>query len=151
MRLDPGECLACDVIDGRVAAPGGVIYEDDAWHLDHSVSPCPLRGWLILKSKRHVEHVADLTQSEAESMGPLVRMASSAVMRALGAERVYALSMGEFVRHVHIYVLPRYPDMPTDGLQVLTTMFSAERPWACSEEEASDAAERVRSAICDRD
>ena len=76
---------------------GGVIYEDDHWHRDHSVSPCALRGWLILKPKRHVEHLGELTQAEADSMGPLVRATSLSLMRALGAERVYALSMGELV------------------------------------------------------
>ena len=139
--------MACDVLAGRLAAPGGVIFEDELWMLDHSVSPCVLRGWLILKPKRHVEHLAELTDDEAASLGPLVQEASRALMHALGAERVYALSMGELVQHVHIYLLPRYEHMPKSGLDVLSMMFSDERPWGCTEDEAAEAAALVRSEL----
>ncbi len=139
--------MACDVLEGRLEAPGGTIIREGGWVLDHSVSPCVLRGWLILKTERHVEHIADLTADESASLGPLIQRASRALMAALGAERVYVMSMGEVVRHVHVYLIPRYADMPPHGLQVLSEMFSAERPWACSDEEASEAAQAVQREL----
>ena len=139
--------MACDVLAGHLQAPGGSILDEGGWVLDHSVSPCVLRGWLILKPKRHVEHVADLTAEEAASFGPLVRSASRAMMSGLGAERVYVVSMGELVNHVHVYLVPRYADMPKSGLQVLAEMFSDERPWACSDEDAGQAVDTVRREL----
>jgi diadenosine tetraphosphate (Ap4A) HIT family hydrolase len=140
-------CMACDVLEGRLEAPGGTILRERGWILDHSLSPCLLRGWLILNPERHVEQVAELTPEESASLGPLIQRASRALMVALGAERVYVVSMGEVVHHVHIYLVPRYPEMPQHGLRVLSEMFSEERPWGCSDEEAEEAAQAVRREL----
>ena len=45
-------CLACDVIAGRVASPGGTIYDGDHWRVTHSVSPVLLPGFLILAERQ---------------------------------------------------------------------------------------------------
>src|SRR3954453_15192572 len=76
--------MACEVLEGRLEAPGGTILREGGWVLDHSVSPCVLRGWLILKPERHVEHVAELTAEESAPPGPLIQKASRALMAALG-------------------------------------------------------------------
>jgi diadenosine tetraphosphate (Ap4A) HIT family hydrolase len=123
--------MACEVLEGRLEAPGGTILREGGWVLHHSVSPCVLRGWLILKPERHVEHVAELTDEESAALGPLIQKASRALMAALGAERVYVMSMGEVVRHVHIYLVPRYADMPQHGLRVLSEMFSLRSVPGC--------------------
>lgn len=140
-------CMACDVLEGRLEAPGGTIFREGGWVLDHSLSPCALRGWLILKPERHVEHVAELTPEESASVGSLIQRASRALMAALDAERVYVMSMGEVVRHVHFYLVPRYADMPEHGLRVLSEMFSEGRPWACTDEAAKEAAHAVRREL----
>jgi diadenosine tetraphosphate (Ap4A) HIT family hydrolase len=111
----PQRCLACATIAGEVRPPGGVIYEDSQWVVDHALSPVLLVGWLILKTKRHVEHLADLTPDEASGMGPLITKISEVMQTALGAERVYVCSFGEMITHVHLYLLPRYADMTRNG------------------------------------
>ena len=124
-------CLACDVNEGRIQPPGGVIYEDERWVVDHSISPVRLKGWLVIKSRRHVEDFADLSPEEAEEFGPLSRSASAAVREALGAERVYVCSFGEEWRHVHVHVVPRYPRMEPVSWKLLGLMWSEASPWAC--------------------
>src|SRR5947209_5697872 len=54
-------CLTCRANRGEIVAPGGVIYEDALWRLEHSLEPIPMIGWLILKPLRHVEAFADFT------------------------------------------------------------------------------------------
>lgn len=139
----PG-CLACDANEGRVEPPGGVIFADEDWLVEHSLSPVLLRGWLILKPRRHVEHIADLTSGECATLGHLLSRTSAALKAALAAERVYACSFGESVNHVHFYLIPRYAGMPPNGIDVINTMFSEADPWACSDEEAAEASEKVR-------
>jgi diadenosine tetraphosphate (Ap4A) HIT family hydrolase len=139
-------CLACDVLEGRIQPPGGVIYEDEHWVVDHSISPIRLKGWLIAKPRRHVESFGELTDAEAAAFGPLARTAAAAVESALRPERVYVCSFGEEWRHIHVHVVPRYTDMDAISWQVLERMWSEQSPWACSDEEAADAAERVREA-----
>lgn len=137
------------MISGKIVPPGGIILDDGVWVLSHSISPVLLRGWLILKPRRHVEHLAELTEPEAAALGPLIARVSSAVMRALEAEKVYACSFGEVVRHVHWYLIPRYADMPVHGVAVLNEMFANPSPWACGDEDAAEAASRVRAALSD--
>ncbi|MEH1900330.1 MAG: hypothetical protein V7L04_02620 [Nostoc sp.] len=37
--------LACSVLAGKVQAPGGVIYEDNHWVVEHSLNPVLLPGY----------------------------------------------------------------------------------------------------------
>lgn len=138
-------CMACDVLAGRLAAPGGVIYEDAHWMLDHSVSPVLLNGFLILKPKRHVEHIGELTSEEAAAFGPLLRAACAALQAVTGAEKVYATSFGEAVRHIHFYLLPRLAGMPASATDVLQRLFRGD--WACDDAAAITTAERVREVL----
>jgi hypothetical protein len=46
-------CLTCCINRGEIAAPGGVIYEDDLWQLQHDIAPISLVGWLVLKPLCH--------------------------------------------------------------------------------------------------
>ena len=71
-------CLARDVLVGRIQPPGGTIYEEDGWVVDHSISPVALRGWLIVKPRRHVENFGELTDDEAARFGAVSRSAAAA-------------------------------------------------------------------------
>jgi diadenosine tetraphosphate (Ap4A) HIT family hydrolase len=139
-------CLACDVLAGRIEPPGGTIYEDEGWVVDHSISPVALRGWLIVKPRRHVENFGELTDEEAVRFGPISRSAAAAVQKGLGAERVYVCSFGEEWRHVHVHVVPRYPGMEPMSWELLGEMWSGASKWGCSDEEAAGAADAVREA-----
>lgn len=139
-------CLACDVLAGRIEPPGGTIYEEEGWVVDHSISPVALTGWLIVKPRRHVENIGDLTEDEAARFGPISRSAAAAVQKALGAERVYVCSFGEEWRHVHVHVVPRYPGMEPISWKLLGEMWSGSSKWACTDDEAVAAAQAIREA-----
>jgi diadenosine tetraphosphate (Ap4A) HIT family hydrolase len=127
----------------RIVPPGGTIHDEGGWLLEHAISPAPLKGWLILKPKRHVEHLASLNADETRALGPLIEKVSKAMMNALEPERVYVCSFGEVVKHVHFFFVPRYPTMPPSGPSILVQM-GLDSPWACDDEAAVDAASRVR-------
>jgi diadenosine tetraphosphate (Ap4A) HIT family hydrolase len=137
-------CLSCDVVAGRRETPGGVIFESELWHLSHQISPVQLAGFLILQPKRHVEQVGDLTAEEAATLGPLLSAASQALNRHLEARKVYVCSFGSVLLHVHFYLVPVRPAMPSDltGSKLLDEVFTGR--WACDDAEAADAAARVR-------
>ena len=144
-------CMACDVLAGRLKAPGGVIYEDEYWMVDHCVSPIMLRGFLIIKLKRHCEHLAELTLEEAAAFGPIVRNTCLALSRVLKPAKVYVCSFGEAVKHTHFYVIPRTPDLPAGSLPVFMHLRIkmilyrlGMRKLACSDEGAAEVAAQVR-------
>ena len=109
-------CGTCKGVRNELGAPGGVIYEDRLWHLDHIAPPIPMAGWLILKPKRHVESVAKLTPAEARTFGPLVTRAAAALERATGVKKVYVGLFGEAkdFPHVHVHLIPRPLDLSDD-------------------------------------
>jgi len=143
--------MACDVLAGRLKAPGGVIYEDEYWMVDHSVSPVMLRGFLIIKLKRHCEHLAELTPEEAAAFGPIMRNTCLAISQVFKPVKVYVCSFGEAVKHIHFYVIPRTPDMPAGSLPVLMHLRIkmilyrlGMRKLACSDEGAAEVAAQVQ-------
>ena len=116
-------CLACQVNQGMLVPPGGVIYRDDLWQVDHRLEPCPVLGWLIVKPLRHVEFVDELSIEEVEAFGRLQRMLTRALRDIVpGVQKVYSIMLAESedCPHVHVHIVPRTEDHPASfrGLRI---------------------------------
>jgi diadenosine tetraphosphate (Ap4A) HIT family hydrolase len=143
-------CPICDEVAGRRTPPGGPIHDDGLWLVSHHLGPYTDPGELIVKLRRHVESLADISDTEAASLGPILRAAAEAVDRVLRPERVYVAAFSERVRHVHFYVLPRTASMPPG--HVLSDVYKRGRTllrgWGLAPnptaEARSDAAARIR-------
>jgi diadenosine tetraphosphate (Ap4A) HIT family hydrolase len=144
--------MSCDIIAGKRTSVGGVIYEDEYWHVDSVVDPVFWRGFLIVKLKRHCEHLAELTPDEAAALGPITRMACSALAELIDPAKVYVCSFGDGVKHIHFWILPRPREMRPglhwvmfnlDVRAILTRRFGVKR-WICEETEVADFAAQVR-------
>ena len=113
MSSPPTEsCLACDLIRGARALPGGLLAREGGFALHVLADPSPLRGWLVLTSERHARAWYDLTPSESAALGPLAARVMAAQRAALGAEHVYAFAIGDVLKHFHLHLVPRYADTP---------------------------------------
>lgn len=108
----PASCPACAEIAGQLTAPGGVIFDDGHWFVSHHTGPFTDPGELIVKARRHCESLAELTPAEADALGPLLRSAVRALEQVVPAERIYAVSFNERLRHLHFLLLPRTAAMP---------------------------------------
>lgn len=106
------DCLACRANAGALHPPGGVIYDDGLWRLEHMLAPAVLPGWLILKPLRHLESLGELTPAEAAALGPLLARVTAALEAVTGAERVYSVLLAEAVRHLHFHLIPRTGSVP---------------------------------------
>ncbi|HJR92155.1 MAG TPA: hypothetical protein VJ938_06930 [Acidimicrobiia bacterium] len=101
-------CLACDLTSGRVALPGGMVAEEHGWVVEHCVGPLGL-GTLIVKPRRHVEHVANLSDDEALAMGRVLQQAAQIVGRLTDPDQVYVCLWSHASRrpgHIHYVVQP---------------------------------------------
>jgi len=132
------------VTAGRRETPGGVILEEERWHVSHMVSPAEVAGFLIFQPTRHVEHIADLTSEEAAEMGQMLSRVSRALMNVLSPRKVYVCSFGSVVKHVHFYLIPRMPGM-SNAARLLDELQAGR--WDCSDDEAADVAGRVRAEL----
>ena len=66
----------------------------------------------MLTSERHARAWPDLPPDALVALGPLAARVMSAQRSVLGAEHVYAFSIGDAVRHFHLHLVPRYADTP---------------------------------------
>jgi diadenosine tetraphosphate (Ap4A) HIT family hydrolase len=105
-------CIACDIAGGTRRTPGGILLRDGGFVLHALADPAPLRGWVVLTSERHARAWPDLAPEALAALGPLVARVMAAQRTALGAEHVYAFSIGDAVRHFHLHLVPRYADTP---------------------------------------
>ena len=91
------------------------VWSDDRWRVAHAFDSA-LRGWLVLLPRRHVEALDELTVEEAAEMGPLLRALTAALREETGCVKTYVLLLAEAegYAHLHMHVVPRLPDQPTD-------------------------------------
>ena len=108
MPAADAECLACELASGARPLPGGRIHETAHWLVEHCIGPLGV-GTLVVKPRRHVLHVADLTEDEAAELGPLLHRGSSVVSELCDPEQVYVClwsHAGAVPVHIHFVVQP---------------------------------------------
>lgn len=110
--IHPESCSACDIARGAFRPPGGVLLREGGFVLHAVADRTPLPGWLVLTSERHARALDDLPPDALAALGPLAARVVAAQRAALGAEHVYAFSIGDAVRHFHLHLVPRYADTP---------------------------------------
>ncbi len=154
--LLPG-CVSCDIVAGKRTEPGGTIFENDYWHVGTmSASPVVWRGFLVIKLKRHCEHLAGLSSGEARSIGPLIQATCSALTDLLRPAKVYVSSYGDGVKHVHFWVLPRPPAVRPGihsvllnlDLRTALTRYMGIKKWNVSDSDVCELANQVRDYLC---
>jgi diadenosine tetraphosphate (Ap4A) HIT family hydrolase len=145
-------CLACDLAEGRKPLPGGVIYEGRCWIVEHCVGPLGV-GALLVKTKRHVTRVSQLTDDEAAELGPLLRRTAAVVDQLLAPEQIYTWLFshaGAKPAHLHYVVQPATRMLMAEfggeyGPQLTSAMFArGDQPDAA---EVERFAERARNAF----
>ncbi len=141
-------CIACDLADGRIALPGGRIHETTHWLVEHCVGPLGV-GTLVIKPKRHVVHIWELTSDEAAELGPLLRSTSLAVADLIGPEQVYVCLWSHGPAHIHFVVQPVTPmqmeELGAHGLRLQVAMF--DRNQAPPEPDIEAIASRARERL----
>ena len=105
-----------------------MIHAVESWRVEHCVGPLGL-GTLIVKTTRHVEHLADLWPVEAAELGPLLRDVCSCVAALRGAEQVYVCLWSSGPVHIHFVVQPVSADLVgavgAQGPKLQSRMFDA--------------------------
>jgi diadenosine tetraphosphate (Ap4A) HIT family hydrolase len=116
--LPSEHCHTCELIaarDAGSAPPWDCIVRTDHWDIVHA-SDTSLLGWMCLVVRRHIASVDELTDAEANELGPLLRDVSLFLKCDLGCLKTYVMQFAEHPDHphVHFHVVPRAPDMPAE-------------------------------------
>lgn len=115
MDVDAG-CPVCRAVRGDAPPPGGTIYTDGRWWAAHAPTPPAPPGRLLLTPVRHVVSLADLSESEAAALGPLLVRLVAALAAETGAARVDVTSLAGLPAdegaHLCLHLVPARADLP---------------------------------------
>jgi diadenosine tetraphosphate (Ap4A) HIT family hydrolase len=144
-------CLACDLASGHAPLPGGLIHETEAWRVEHCVGPLGV-GTLVVKPKRHVLRVSELTAVESREAGPLLQGSAAVLDQLLAPDQVYVClwsHAGGVPAHIHYVVQPVTRELVerhgAHGPRLQAAMLQSGAPPAVDAVEAF--AERARGAF----
>jgi histidine triad (HIT) family protein len=110
------ECLVCREGSGETPVPGGPLQADGlvvAFHVPPLRSDDVYLGYLMVTTRRHLPAFAGLNRDKAAAVGVAISTWSAALTRA-GAERVYVITIGHGIDHLHVHLVPRWPGTPSE-------------------------------------
>lgn len=110
-------CYTCELVERRDRGEAPLwdrIARAPHWDVGHAFDTS-IEGWLVLVLRRHAASVADLLDTEAASLGPLIADASRALERVMGSAKVYVAQFAEHPLHphVHFHLIARPRDLAT--------------------------------------
>ena len=110
----PG-CSTCELVrrrDRGEAPPWDEIWRTPSWDVVHCDGTA-IEGWLVLACREHRSSLADLSDTEAAALGPLLKLVSAALHDVVGCEKTYAVQFAEHPEHphVHVHVIARPPGL----------------------------------------
>ena len=109
-------CSICRSNEGTARiSPGPPIYEGRHWLVEHAY-PSALLGWLVIVLRRHAEALHELSRAEAEELGTLQWAVAKLLRSETSCLKEYSVFFAEApgFQHVHVHMVPRGPDLPTD-------------------------------------
>jgi diadenosine tetraphosphate (Ap4A) HIT family hydrolase len=116
------DCTGCRISQDRGDPPGGIVRLSGGWILNHYRAAQGYLGWLVLQPCAHRDEIADLTESEASSLGLHVKRVDAALRSFWNTtfpddpiERVYFVYFFESPfdlpappnYHLHLHAIPR--------------------------------------------
>ncbi|PJN87746.1 HIT family protein [Bacillus sp. mrc49] len=111
------DCLSCAVTSGLVEPEGGTIIETEYFHAHQDVA-YPIKGLIILASKRHIKCLDELTEEEKIDYINLLTKIRKAQRTVLNIEYVYYFYNEDTTHHFHTWMVPRYEWMYEFGRSV---------------------------------
>jgi diadenosine tetraphosphate (Ap4A) HIT family hydrolase len=113
------DCLICDQLASVDGLPGGALIDDDlvvGYHLPPiDRFPRQYLGRVLLVTRRHVDHLGDLTADEAMAVGRGARIVAAAMRNLDEVTRVHVAVIGLHVPHFHMHLIARYDWVPPDA------------------------------------
>ena len=111
------ECLSCALTSGVIEPDGGVVVETEYFHAHQDVA-YPIRGLIIVASKRHIKCFDELTEEEKLDYINILSKIRKAQRDVLGIEYVYYFYNEDTTHHFHTWMVPRYEWMYEFGRSV---------------------------------
>lgn len=99
-------CLGCAIASGEISPPGEIIASTPNFVL-HQDPEVPIKGFLIVASRKHIHSIADMSQKEVVECFNLVYRARIALRNLKDISDV-SIIQEEGSAHFHIWLRPHY-------------------------------------------
>ena len=124
------------------------IFETGNWIVSHGPAASQLLGYVYLEPKRHIENWSEFTDAEMAELGPLIQKVEIAIKKELPIDRLYAVTISEAVRHLHVHLIPRNEESEVKGLPLIEQATQQNAPGKqLSESALSGFIERLHERI----
>lgn len=100
------ECIGCALVDKSLVPIGGIIKETENFILHHDPE-VPIKGFLIIASKRHIKSISQLQKPQAIEFFELCYDARAA-LSSFEDITDCTFIQEERSEHFHFWILPRY-------------------------------------------
>ena len=100
------ECIACEIGKGNIIPPGGIIKETENFFIQQDLET-PLKGFLVIVSKKHLKSIAQLTLDEVTELTNLIHKSRLALNEISDITEVVIIQE-ERSNHFHVWLFPRY-------------------------------------------
>ncbi len=109
------DCYSCTREEAADQPPHERVVVTDHWRVAHAFDTS-LPGWLVVLPRRHLLSLSELTPAAAAELGPLLSGLTTALEQVTGCAKTYVLLLAEAegFAHLHLHVVPRMPDQPTE-------------------------------------
>jgi len=111
------DCLSCAITSRQIEPAGGIVTETDFFHAHQDVA-YPIKGLIILASKRHIHCFDELNNEEKMDYIQLLTRIRKAQREVLGIDYVYYFYNEDTTHHFHTWMVPRYEWMNEFGRSV---------------------------------
>lgn len=91
------------------------------WYLREAPVEKKCKGYLYVECKRHVENYNELTQEEWSELSKAIQFGMKWITQKFSPKKIYILSIGEKVPHLHVHLVPRYEEN-SKGLEHLASV-----------------------------
>lgn len=105
------KCISCDIQNGEIVLPVERIVETKNFAVEQDLE-YPIEGFMIIRSKRHLLSIDEMSSEESEELIQLIRNVRAAMRKALGIQSVtFVQEESTFTSHFHIWLFPWHPWM----------------------------------------
>jgi diadenosine tetraphosphate (Ap4A) HIT family hydrolase len=113
------KCLGCAISEKEVDPPGGMIAETKHFTLANDFE-YPIKGFLIIGSKRHFQSVVDFTSEESADFSNFLIKTRKAMKDVLGIQQVTIIQEEKSKdSHFHVWMFPWHEWMKEIGSDIV--------------------------------
>lgn len=96
-----------------------IILETEDWIVTHGPVESQILGYLYLEPKKHVENWSEFDPRTLSTMGPIIKTLEERMKKIIELERLYAVTISEAVRHLHVHLIPRVKQGNIRGVNLI--------------------------------